>query len=752
MMLRTFDPTAATSVPADPTSGTAHWQIGYRSAAVGLAALLFAVQAEAVGMGELRVQSGLGQPLRATVALFGEGAAAKSATCFNARLSSADGAFIVNPQISVVPNGGSTNVLVSTSMSVGEPAVSLTLEMTCGDSLRKEFAVLLDPPLVAAQVAGSDASGRSPARSKATSSAAIAGAAAAGTTGTSPAAPGAGIGAAAITASSTDKQVAAGSPVPVRIAPAAAKPVALLPRVQNKPIASRATGAAKQRVLAASEVDKHNVLRLTVNQGKDIDLINAIGLRLALADQLPARQVSATTATAAAAAASAANGASVAGGAIADLAQSSAMQAARRRFAATLRDDPNGDPVSLETERKLQQLQSKMQLLEAETNRIRQGNAGAVAAVPPRNDGLSADLWMILAGFLALAIGVIAWLLLRVRRLKVENSPWQWEDTVIAADANGAGEAAGTAAPHAPVASAQAAAMAQPVVRQGAPAAVPVAMAVAAAPPAAARVTAAPDSAIPVAPMLTIPDTAPSVAAVIAPMEFTSELPSPRANLTAPLLQPLPALPPLPALQPFPAAPSVPASARSVPVPPLVLDDLQFDEIKLIATPAVEEISDVMQEAEFWMSLNDALRAIEVLEPYATSTQSNSPLPWLYLFDLYRQVAQREKYDLLHQHFEHTFNCKIMSWSELELQLPNAPTRSIEEVPHVMEKIVDLWGGHQLIGYLESLLMDDRAGNRIGFDLPVYREIMFLIAIAAEVQQAHPLAKPDDSSGLTLAA
>jgi pilus assembly protein FimV len=748
-MLRPFDRTAATSVRADPTSGTAHWQIGYRSAAVGLAALLFAVQAEAVGLGELRVQSGLGQPLRATVALFGDGAATKSATCFNARLSSADGAFIANPQISIVPSGANASVLVSTNMSVGEPAVSLTLEMACGDALRKEFAVLLDPPLVAAQVAGSDASGRNPARTKVASSAAIAGAAAAGATGASPSAPGAGTGAAAKTASSTNKPIAAGSPVPVRIAPAVAKPVALLPRVQNKPIAPRATGTAKPRVLAASELDKHNVLRLTVNQGKDIDLINAIGLRLALADQLPARQVNATAAGAAASVAPAA------GSAIPDLAQSSAMQAARRRFAATLRDDPNGDTVSLETERKLQQLQAKMQVLETETNRIRQAgqrNAVAAVAAAPRNDGLSADLWMILAGFLALAIGVIAWLLLRVRRLKEQNTPWQWEDTVIAADAMGAGEAAGTAAPHAPVATAQSVAMSPPVVRLDALAAVPVPMAATAAPPATARVSAAPASATPVAPMLTIPDTTAPVAADIAPMEFTSELPSPRANLTAPLQPPLPALPPLTALQPLPAVPSVPTSARSVPVPPLVLDDLQFDEIKLIATPAVEEISDVMQEAEFWMSLNDALRAIEVLEPYATSTQSNSPLPWLYLFDLYRQVALREKYDLLHEHFERTFNCKIMTWSELELQLPNAPTRSIEEVPHVMEKIVDLWGGDEAIGYLESLLMDDRAGNRIGFDLPVYREIMFLIAIAAEVQQAHPLAKPSGSSGLTLAA
>jgi hypothetical protein len=35
--------------------------------------------------------------------------------------------------------------------------------------------------------------------------------------------------------------------------------------------------------------------------------------------------------------------------------------------------------------------------------------------------------------------------------------------------------------------------------------------------------------------------------------------------------------------------------------------------------------------------------------------------------------------------------------------------------------------------FLESLLVDDRDGKRMGFELPVYRDILLLISVANEL-------------------
>ena len=64
-----------------------------------------------------------------------------------------------------------------------------------------------------------------------------------------------------------------------------------------------------------------------------------------------------------------------------------------------------------------------------------------------------------------------------------------------------------------------------------------------------------------------------------------------------------------------------------------------------------------------------------------------------------------------------------------------------------------LWPTDQIVPYLESLLIDDRDGNRVGFDLPVYREIMFLIGIAYELQSSRKFIKPSlGSPDWTIAA
>ena len=153
----------------------------------------------------------------------------------------------------------------------------------------------------------------------------------------------------------------------------------------------------------------------------------------------------------------------------------------------------------------------------------------------------------------------------------------------------------------------------------------------------------------------------------------------------------------------------------------------------------VEEISDVTQEAEFWMSVNDPERAIEILEPQADIDQPDSPVPWLYLLDLYRVVSHKEKYDQLRDRFVVFFNANI---PEFEVDPSTLPSRTLDDFEHLMKKICTLWNSNEAIPFLQSLLVDDRDGKRMGFELPVYRDILLLISIANELERNRTLEEP----------
>ncbi|MBC3915931.1 hypothetical protein H8L32_00405 [Undibacterium sp. CY18W] len=146
----------------------------------------------------------------------------------------------------------------------------------------------------------------------------------------------------------------------------------------------------------------------------------------------------------------------------------------------------------------------------------------------------------------------------------------------------------------------------------------------------------------------------------------------------------------------------------------------------------VEEISDVTQEAEFWISVNDPQRAIEILEPQAEIDLPESPVPWLYLLDLYRVTGNKDKYDAMRDRFVVFFNANI---PEYEIDPAALPARQLEDFEHLMNRICRLWGSNDILPFLESLLVDDRDGKRMGFELPVYRDILLLISVANELER-----------------
>jgi FimV-like protein len=139
-----------------------------------------------------------------------------------------------------------------------------------------------------------------------------------------------------------------------------------------------------------------------------------------------------------------------------------------------------------------------------------------------------------------------------------------------------------------------------------------------------------------------------------------------------------------------------------------------------------EEISDVMELVDAWTALNEPHKVLELLKPFSEVDHPQSPLPWICLLDVYRALGDREKYESIHRRIRKLYNVRLTGWEE---RTPQGAPKTLADFPHVTERIMALWESDDIKAYLDSLLHDHRDGTRDGFDLPVYRDILKLLAL-----------------------
>gem|GEM_PF-1658449 len=143
----------------------------------------------------------------------------------------------------------------------------------------------------------------------------------------------------------------------------------------------------------------------------------------------------------------------------------------------------------------------------------------------------------------------------------------------------------------------------------------------------------------------------------------------------------------------------------------------------------VEEVLDITELAEVWVALHqDPMKLLELLEPFKDVERPDSPLPWLCLLDVYRALGDVRKYEATAQRIKKVYNVRVASW---DAEASAGQNQTLSDLPHVTEKILDLWESPDIVPYLQGLLSDQRDGTRDGFELPVYRSIMQLLKLAS---------------------
>jgi pilus assembly protein FimV len=142
---------------------------------------------------------------------------------------------------------------------------------------------------------------------------------------------------------------------------------------------------------------------------------------------------------------------------------------------------------------------------------------------------------------------------------------------------------------------------------------------------------------------------------------------------------------------------------------------------------SIEELIDLEQQAEFFVVLGQDESAIDLLVDHLRNTGGGSPLPYLKLLEIYRRRGDREAYERTRARFNHRFNAYAPDWDADLLH-----GRSLEEYEGVVPRLQQVWPRPlDAMAELEALLFRKSRGEL--FELPAYREVLFLYALARDL-------------------
>jgi hypothetical protein len=142
---------------------------------------------------------------------------------------------------------------------------------------------------------------------------------------------------------------------------------------------------------------------------------------------------------------------------------------------------------------------------------------------------------------------------------------------------------------------------------------------------------------------------------------------------------------------------------------------------------SIEELIDLEQQAEFFMVLGQEEAAVDLLMEHLRSTGGASPLPYLKLLEIHQRRGDHAAYERMRQRFNHRFNAYA---PDGDVDLTSG--RSLEDYPGIVPRLQQVWGRPlEAMAELEALLFRKRRGEL--FELPAYREVLFLYGVARDL-------------------
>ena len=168
----------------------------------------------------------------------------------------------------------------------------------------------------------------------------------------------------------------------------------------------------------------------------------------------------------------------------------------------------------------------------------------------------------------------------------------------------------------------------------------------------------------------------------------------------------------------------------TVPPPLAALDGVDFQASLSGAGRAVkvEELLDVQQQADFFISLGQYEQAVATLRNHIADNVETSALAYLDLLKIYHLQGRDKDYALVRKEFNEVFNAEVPEFAAFGRQ-----TRGLESYRAALSRITSLWPTPRVLDVIEeSIFRKPGQGSQV-FDLEAYRELLMLYAVAKEL-------------------
>ncbi len=169
---------------------------------------------------------------------------------------------------------------------------------------------------------------------------------------------------------------------------------------------------------------------------------------------------------------------------------------------------------------------------------------------------------------------------------------------------------------------------------------------------------------------------------------------------------------------PFVSSAAVPhvGAAASTPPPPREL--------------SVEELIDLEQQVEFFVALGQDDAAIGLLMSHVRSDGGLSPLPYLKLLEIHRRRGDEAAYREIRERFNRCFNAYAPASG-----VDPAEGRSLVDYPETLALLQGLWPAPARAMQTLDAALIRRNPDEDTFDLPAYRELLLLYAVARDLAE-----------------
>jgi pilus assembly protein FimV len=158
----------------------------------------------------------------------------------------------------------------------------------------------------------------------------------------------------------------------------------------------------------------------------------------------------------------------------------------------------------------------------------------------------------------------------------------------------------------------------------------------------------------------------------------------------------------------------------------------RFDEAGAPVTAAnrksinSEELFDIRQQAEFFVSLGQTDQAVRILENRISGSGESSPLAYLDLLKIFHSLGLRADFRQVREDFNLLFNARVPEFSNF-----NDEGKGLEEYPDMVAEITAAWGTPAVFAAIEVGVFRDQWKSQNEFlDLAAFRDLLVLHAVA----------------------